>query len=217
MSEPTYGKMACCGAPLLNVPMPHYSHCKHYRLPAMSEEPIEAVVAQCQNEWPWSDPEPSWRRAVRHLAREVERLQGEGQRIVDMQDSLLEEIDSAKRERDEARADNAAQNEWLQQRLNRLLYESHAVWQSSKCAGCVEATEIRELLSDHPGAELLARIERLEERGRRQVDDLIRQGGIIERLRAVARAVEEVTVPLMPRHMYEAFRALQPGDLGGEV
>lgn len=37
---------------------------------------------------------------------------------------------------------------YLEQRMNRLLAESHAIGQSSKCDGCTEATQIWQLLGD---------------------------------------------------------------------
>jgi len=39
---------------------------------------------------------------------------------------------------------------WLQARMNRLIAESHAIGQSSKCDGCNEATEIHRLLGGEP-------------------------------------------------------------------
>lgn len=37
---------------------------------------------------------------------------------------------------------------YLEQRMNRLLAESHAIGQSSTCDGCTEATQIWQLLGD---------------------------------------------------------------------
>lgn len=171
-----------------------------------NEEPIEAVVALALSGWHETEAE------VR-LAREVEDqqqwLEDQTRRFNMSLENLAHERDEARAEvgrlgdiaiaavklRDQARADNAAllaemtyhQNQWDDGQRTCRWCEMPGV----HAAHCV-------LFLDHPGAPLLARI---------------------ERLRAVARSTARLYGhgDSCECASCKALDALQPGDLGGEA